>query len=410
MQGKWRIGSLFGIPLFIDSSWLLVLVFVTFVNAEEISAQGLFATENFLWGWATGLALALLLFASVLLHELGHSLVARSQGIAVNSITLFLFGGVASIDQESNTPQQALQVAIAGPAVSITLFLSLFALSEALAPNGVAHFVTLDLARINLIIGLFNLIPGLPLDGGQVLKALVWKFTGDRFQGVRWAAATGKALGWLGISLGFLVLLLTGEFGGIWIALIGWFVLRNANAYEKVTSLQEALMKLTAADAMTRDYQVIDANLSLREFAEAYILSDLNHPKPYYAASEGRYRGLIGIDDLQKIERSEWEEKTLRDIAHPLTNIPSVTEKTPLYQVINALEDQSETRLTVLSPADAVAGVVDRGDILVALAQKYQFAFPKEAIKRIKQEGTYPPGLDLGAIAKMIHQNDESTV
>ncbi len=399
MQANWRIGSLFGIPLYIDSSWLLILVFVTFINAGELNARGLFAGGNPLLGWVTGLGMALLLFGSVLLHELGHSLTARSQGIPVNSITLFLFGGIASIEHESKTPQQAFQVAIAGPAVSLILFFSLFALTKVFDPNGVWYFLTLDLARINLVIGLFNLIPGLPLDGGQVLKAVVWKFTGDQSTGVRWAAKTGKVLGWLGIILGFVILLFTGVFSAIWFVFIGWFVLRNASRYEYLVNLQSALRTITAREAMTRDYRVIDANLTLREFADEFILAS-QQPQPYYAASEGRYRGMISVEDLQNIERSEWDEKRLIDVAHPLTEIASVKENTPLYEVINTLEELGEKRLTVLSPADAVAGVVDRGDILTALADKYKFPLPPEEIERIKTEGTYPPGIDLSAIAK----------
>jgi len=197
MQASWRIGSLFGIPLFLDPSWFFILAFVTIINAQNLDP-----TFGSSWAWSGGFVMALLLFGSVVLHELGHSLAARSQGIKVNSITLFLFGGVASIDRESKTPGEAFQVAIAGPAVSLTLFGLFYALSQALPPSSLGENIVSDLAHINLVLALFNLIPGLPLDGGQVLKAAVWKLTGNRFQGVRWAARTGKAFGGLAIALG----------------------------------------------------------------------------------------------------------------------------------------------------------------------------------------------------------------
>jgi Zn-dependent protease len=209
MQASWRIGSLFGIPLFLDPSWFFILAFVTIINAKNLDP-----TFGSSWAWSGGFVMALLLFGSVVLHELGHSLAARSQGIKVNSITLFLFGGVASIDRESKTPGEAFQVAIAGPAVSVTLFGLFYALSQALPPSSLGENIVSDLAHINLVLALFNLIPGLPLDGGQVLKAAVWKLTGNRFQGVRWAARTGKAFGGLAIALGLGVALLTGEFLG----------------------------------------------------------------------------------------------------------------------------------------------------------------------------------------------------
>jgi Zn-dependent protease len=399
MRKNWRIGSLFGIPFYIDSSWFLILAFVTFINANDFNANNR-SGDTSLLGWVAGLSLALLLFASVLLHELGHSLIARYQGISVNSITLFLFGGIASIDRESKTPSGAFFVAIAGPVVSLVLFALFFGVSQLVSESSWLGFISSDLARINLVVALFNLIPGLPLDGGQVLKAIVWKLKGDRFTGVRWAAISGKLMGGLGISLGLLFVFLTGEIGFAWIALIGWFVLRNATAYDRLTRLQESLLTLVAADAMTREFRVVDANMTLRDFAQECILAAIDAPSTYYAASDGRYRGLIRVQDLQSVERSEWDSKTLVDLAHPLTEIPSVLEKASLVEVINQLEQIEEKRITVLSPADAVAGIIDRGDIVKAIADRQKLPITDSEIKRIKAEGTYPAYLQLAAIAK----------
>ena len=395
MHANWRIGSLFGIPLFLDPSWFLILAVVTIINAGTFdpSFQSILA-------WGTGLIMALLLFASVVLHELGHSLVARSQGIQVNSITLFIFGGVAAIDRESQTPGEAFQVAIAGPVVSLILFGLFYLLKQVLPLESLGYTVVSDLARINLVLALFNLIPGLPLDGGQVLKAAVWKATGSRFQGVHWAAGTGKLVGGMAIALGLGLGLITGELGVIWIALIGAFVLQNADAYDRLTTLQETLLKILASDAMTRDFRVVDAMMTLHSFAEEYILTDTHTGMPYYAAAQGRYKGLVVIEDLQVIERSRWETETLESIIHTLSEIPTVDEKTSLAEVINTLESYQLQRLTVLSPAGTVAGVIDRGDIVRAIASKLNLPISNAEIKRIKAEGSYPSGLQLGAIAK----------
>lgn len=402
MRSGIKLGALFGIPLFIDPSWFFILAFVTYLNAVSFSE-----TWSTALAWSAGLALAVLLFVSVLLHELGHSLVARSQGIKVNSITLFLFGGVASIEEESKTPGQAFQVAAAGPSVSIVLFGLFYLLTQVIpAEPGILRVLTLDLARINLVLALFNLIPGLPLDGGQILKAAVWKLTGNRFQGVRWAALTGKLLGAIAIALGLTTFLLAGAFGGLWIGLIGWFIIRNASNYDRLTNLQEHLLQLKAADAMTREFRVVDADMTLRQFADDYILKDswtsegANQVYPYYAASDGRYRGLVSVEDLHFIERSLWESKTLESMARPLTDILSVQENTPLVEVINSMEAKQIKSLTVLSPAGAVAGTLDRGDIVRAVASKLKLAVSEADIKRVKAEGTYPPGLQLQAIAK----------
>lgn len=398
MQAGWRIGSVFGIPLFIDPNWLYVLAFFSILNSESYLKQQPWSP---VFAWIAGLALALLLFASVLLHELGHSLVAQSQGIKVNSITLFLFGGIASIDQESRTPGKAFQVAIAGPAVSLSLYLLLRAIAHTLPEKSVLAVLTTDLSFINLVLALFNLIPGLPLDGGQIFKAAVWKATGNRFQGVRWAVRSGQTLGWFAITLGIVVVLLNpGYFvSGLWVAFLGWFILRNASAYDRMTDLQEALIQIKAADAMTRDYRVVDANLTLRQFADDYLL-EVARPPVYFAASDGRYRGMVAADDLRQVERSQWETQLLQAVLQPLTTIPAVQESTPLLQVINQMEAQQLQRITVLSPAGAVAGVIDRGDIVRAVGNKLNIQVSEAAIKRIKEENSYPPGLPLPAIAR----------
>lgn len=395
MQASWRIGSLFGIPLFLDPSWFFILAFVTIINALD-----LYPRFGSVLAGSAGLGMALLLFGSVVLHELGHSLVARSQGIKVNSITLFIFGGVASIDRESKTPGEAFQVAIAGPGVSLTLFGLFYLLSQILPTSGVGQVLTLDLARINLVLALFNLIPGLPLDGGQVLKAAVWKLTGNRFQGVRWAAKSGQVLGGLAIALGLVLVLLTGQWSAIWLTLIGGFIFRNANAYDRMTTLQEALLQLVASNAMTHEFRVVDANQTLRSFADEYILADMQTPMPYYAAANGRYRGLVVIEDLHFVERSRWESQTLESIVRPLSEIATVEEKTPLVEVIKRLESSQLNRLTVLSPAGTVAGVIDRGDIVRAVATKLKLPITEVEIKRVKAESSYPHGLQLPAIAQ----------
>lgn len=399
MRSGWRVGSILGIPLYLDTSWFIIVLLVTFVYGSNPLWQ-----ER--WGgvsWVIGLSMALLLFGSVLLHELGHSLVAKSQGIQVNSITLFLFGGIAAIDQESKTPGQAFQVAIAGPAVSLSLYV-LLTLGVALLslPAPVAVLFA-NVAQINLVLTLFNMIPGLPLDGGQVLKAAVWKATDSRFKGVRWAARTGQILGWAAVGGGLLAYLAEPRLDLIWIVLIGGFAIRNAANYGRVADLQETLSELTAADAMVRDFRVLDAHMTLREFADEYLLQSTRAPV-YLAASDGRYRGVVKIEDVREVERSQWEHQTLLDIAQPLTTVANVRETTSLAEVITQLEQQQLPRLIVLTPTDAIAGVIDRGEVVRALGKKMNLAISDSAIQRIKDDGEYPPGLKLPALAKSLKE------
>jgi Zn-dependent protease len=397
MQSGWRIGSILGIPLFLDTSWFIILLLVTFAYGSDPTWQNT-------WGslaWGVGLVLALLLFTSVLLHELGHSLVARAQGIQVNSITLFLFGGIAAIEKESRTPGQAFQVAIAGPLVSFGLYLSLTLFITVTALPLVAQTVLANVAQINLVLTLFNLIPGLPLDGGQVLKAAVWKATQSRVKGIRWAARAGQFLGWGAIGLGVLAYLAKPSLDLIWIVLVGGFAVRNAAAYGRVADLEDNLSQLTAADALSREFRVIDATQMVRSFAEEYLLQTERAPA-YFAASDGRYRGLITLEAVQQLERGTWDTTSLRDIAQPLDSIPTVREQTPLAEVINTLEQGTLKRITVLTPADAVAGVIDRGDIVRAMAQNMNLPISEALIQRIKDDGEYPPGLKLASLAKVL--------
>jgi Zn-dependent protease/predicted transcriptional regulator len=393
MQANWRIGSLFGIPLFLDPLWFVIFGLSTLNFGFAYQEWGITLA------WSGAIVMSLLLFSSVLLHELGHSLAAKSQGIQVNSITLFLFGGIAAIEEESKTPGKAFQVAIAGPLVSISLFFILRLVSNVLPDASPVSVITGDLARINIVLALFNLIPGLPLDGGQVLKAAIWKATGNRFQAVRGAAKAGQILGYSAIALGLAVDFFTNDLGtGLWIALLGWFGIRNATNYDRITILQETLLKTTAVEAMTRDFRVVDANQTLRAFADLYLLD--SNSQVYYAESDGRYRGMVSVDKLRQMERSEWETQTLETIVTPLTKIPTVNESTTFVEVINKLEKEQLSRITVLSPAGAVAGIIDKGDIIQLLAKKLKLKISDSDIKQVKQDGSYPPGLQLEAIAK----------
>ncbi|MFN4194882.1 MAG: site-2 protease family protein [Thermosynechococcus sp.] len=396
MGQGWQVGRVFGIPLYIDRSWFLVILLFAFLNGSDWQAT------YPQWGvlvWLMGFVVSLLLFASVLLHELGHSLVARSQGITVRSITLFLFGGMAAIERESNTPGQAFQVAIAGPLVSFALFALLQGAAVVLPADHPLHELVLYLANINFVLGVFNLLPGLPLDGGQVLKAAVWKLTGNRFQGMRWAARSGQVLGWLAVSFGLFVTLL-GSGNGLWLGLLGWFALQNATLYHRLSQLQEALVTLTAADAMTRDFRVIEGTLSLREFADRYLLLADRQPTAYFVATDGRYRGYLDSQALNHVERSRWEVTPVEELAVPLRAIATVKETDSLAKTVCTLEEQQQRFVTVLTPADAVAGVIDRGDILLALAKQLHWQLGKQDIQRLKREKHYPPELQLLELAK----------
>ena len=403
---QWQLGKLFGIPLRIDSSWVLIVGLVTLSNA--LSWQSEFPEWGIPITWVTGFITALLLFASVLFHELGHSLVAKSRGIQVNSITLFLFGGIASLEQEAKTPGTTFWIAIAGPLVSLSLWLGLGWLADFPSAASPVHVLLQDLADINLILVLFNMIPGLPLDGGQVLKAIIWKATGNRFQGSHWAAKVGQTLGWGAVILGLFIILLTGQVTGIWMSLLGWYGLRNAYRYDRFTDLQEIVLKLNAQDVMSRSFRVTKGEQSLKEFAEKYILSS-DPAEIYYAASNGRYQGLVDSNQMSTIERSQWEAMTVASIVTPMNEMPTVTEQTPLVEVVERLEEGPLTHLTVLSPAGAIAGIIERAQIVKTVMNSIDIALPEAELEKVQQNQSYPSFMPLPAIVESIKSEAESS-
>lgn len=403
MQSGWRIGSILGIPLKIDPSWFLIVALVTFSYSETFRSQQPTWSSELLWGSA--FVTALLLFASVLAHELGHSLIAQSQGIRVSSITLFLFGGVASIERESRTPSGAFWVAIAGPLVSLSLAFLLLITQFWWPVGSPAQVVSLNLSRLNFILALFNLIPGLPLDGGQVLKAIAWKLTGDRYRAVHWAATSGRILSGIAIALGlFGWLLIPGGFGGLWLALLGWFGWRNASAYDRTTTLQEALLAIAAGEAMSRRYRVLEGSLTLRQFAELLITEE-QEGFAYFVASDGRYRGRISLTTLRQTERSQWDRLTLGEIADPFERIPALPETASLAVAIATLQTAQPNYVTVLTPTGAVAGIIDHADVIQALGKKLGFQLPPSELQQIRGRAAYPEGLPLEMLAQSVLNN-----
>ncbi|HBB32036.1 MAG TPA: site-2 protease family protein [Cyanobacteria bacterium UBA8803] len=372
MNGSIRVGSLLGIPFYVHPSWFLVLGLVTFdFGGYLASVLGL----GGLLPWLLGLAGALLLFASVLAHELGHSLVARQQGIAVNSITLFLFGGLASLDKESETPAEAFWIAIAGPAVSLTLFALFTAMSLSAGIPSPALAIVRLLAYINLVLALFNLIPGLPLDGGNILKSLVWKITGNPYKGIVFASRVGQFLGWIGISLGVLSILGLSSFGSFWTLLIGLFLLQNAGRSAQSATIQEKLMGLKAEDAVIPNSPIVSADLSLREFVNNYVIGKEEWHKFLVTDEAGRLLGAIAIDDLRSIPTSNWPITPVRDLMKPIDAATIVPPDRALLEVIMLLEQGKFTQLPVVRDNGVVVGILEKASILSLLEKRSQ-AYP----------------------------------
>lgn len=310
-----------------------------------------------------GLFAALLLFASVIAHELGHSWVAIKQGIGVKSISLFLFGGLANLERESKTPAEAFWVAIAGPLVSLLLSGLLTAIGIAAGLTGPAAAIVQLLAQINLALALFNLIPGLPLDGGNILKAIVWKITGNPYKGVIFASRVGQIIGWIAIA--------TGIFGNIWNLVIGWFLLQNAGQSAQYATVQNQLAGLTAADAVTPGSPIVSQDLSLREFANNYVIGNAQNWRRYLVTDDaGQLVGAIETDDLKAIPTGNWPSVQVKELLKAIEFSATVEPELSLLEVVTLFEQLKVQELPVIRGNGVLVGLVEKAEIARLLEKR----------------------------------------
>ena len=361
MNGNIRIGNLFGIPFFINPSWFFVLGLVTWSYGSSLTS---FPELTGIMPWLLGLVAALLLFSSVLAHELGHSFVAIAQGIPVKSIALFIFGGLATLEKESETPLQAFLVAIAGPVVSLLLYVA-FSLMASYLPISLPLKAIVSLvAYLNLILAVFNMIPGLPLDGGNVLKSIVWKITGNPNKGVIIAGRVGQVIGWLAISLGILSVLGISQVGSIWTLLIGTFLLRNAGFAAQSATVQDKLSQYTAKDAVIADSPIVGDNLTVREFVNEYVIGKERWKKFLVVDQNQHLKGEIATEDLKKIPTSQWNETYIGEIVKPIPAVDTIPADTSLLEVAKLIETKNTRELVVVGEAGEAIGLLEKASII----------------------------------------------
>jgi Zn-dependent protease/predicted transcriptional regulator len=367
MNGNIRIGNLFGIPFFINPSWFFVLALVTWSYGSGLTQ---FPELTGITPWLLGLVTALLLFSSVLAHELGHSFVAISQGISVKSITLFIFGGLATLEKESETPLQAFSVAIAGPLVSLLLF-GLFTFVATTAPLTTPMQAIISLvAYINLVLAVFNMIPGLPLDGGNVLKAIVWKVTGNPNKGVIIAGRVGQVIGWIAIALGILSVIGVSQVGSIWTLLIGTFLLQNAGFAAQSATVQDKLSQYTAEDAVIADSPIVSSSLSIREFVNNYVIGKERWKKFIVVDENQQLLGSITTEDLKQIHTSDWNDIYLTELVKPVPEVDTIAADTSLLEAAKLFETTEARELVVIGAAGKVLGLLEKASIIKLMTEQ----------------------------------------
>jgi Zn-dependent protease len=404
----WQLLKIRGIPLRIHPSWFVILGLATVAFQQQYSQQ-LSGSGSGIELWGLGLLTALLLFVSVLLHELGHSLVAIQQGEQVRSITLLLLGGVASVERECSTAMGSLMVAAAGPLVSLVLAALLLA-----SGHSVAHASPLlgamvnELGGLNLILALFNLLPGLPLDGGLILKAVVWQWSGSQRKGIQVATASGRFLSLLAIGLGVVLLLRGASVGGLWLMLLGWFGLGAARNQTQLLALQSVLRQLKVKDAAQRRFRVLEADANLKQLSRLRLSDGEGLADWLLVTRQGRWLGFITDAPLQQLPVQRWEEERVGDHLQPLEQLPQISADAPLWQAVLRLDQPDTQRLLVLGPAGLPSGTLERPELAERVLEKLGVRLPQPILDAARKQGVYPLGMGLAPVARAIESSGEA--
>jgi Zn-dependent protease len=380
MKGGLRIARIFGIDIRVDLTWVLIFVLVTW-NLSLVFAQSHPDWSRWL---ATGLALiaSILFFISVLVHEMAHSLVAKSRGMPVRYIKLFLFGGVSNIEREPPSPAAEFLMALVSPLTSILLGLFLVVAGGFTAPFGeavadpavvVAQLGPLTtllmwLGSINILLGFFNLIPAFPLDGGRILRAILWTSMDNLRRATRWASQTAQGIGWLMILVGISMIfgvqfpfLGGGVSGGLWLGFIGWFLNRSAVLGYRQVVVQDILEDVPVARMMRSNPPSVSPGISVAELVHEGIMVKDDHAFP--VVDEGRLAGLVTLEDVQAIPRTSWSRTKVREIMTPARQLVSVTAEEDAAEALNKLQARDVRQLPVMRNG-SLAGLLRRRDIV----------------------------------------------
>ncbi len=370
MFGKtFRLFSVLGIQIQADLSWLIVLVLITWSLAAGMfpaQYEGLSPTVCWLMGFVTAIGL----FASIILHELAHSIVAIKCGIPVRRITLFIFGGVAEMEEEPATPRSEFAVAIAGPIMSVLIATVCLAIgaAEGLLPREVAG-VFWFLGMINAIVVVFNLIPGLPLDGGRVLRAVMWHYHGDLLWATKFTASMGSTFGTFLVFLG-VISFITGNFiGGLWQFLIGLFLRNAAVMSYRHQLIKSALRGATVAGFMKTEVITVSTETTIEQLVEDYVYSV--HHKLYPVMDADQLLGCVTTREIKQVPRANWSSTTVGDILIPCSDDTSITSKTDAAAALTRMSQQKNSRLMVVDE-ERLVGVITLKDLMDFILLKFE--------------------------------------
>lgn len=364
MRSQIRLGRVFGIEIGLHYSWFIIALLIV------LSLSSQFHATNPEWGdgviLTLALATAILFFVSLLLHELAHSIVATSNGLPVKAITLFALGGVSQIEKNPTSAKLEFWMAFVGPLTSAAIGSICLLLTRALggAPSNPWIAMLLWLGYINLSLAAFNLIPGYPLDGGRVLRAIIWWKTGDADRSTRAAARAGQFVAFLFIAFGMFRFFQGAGFGGLWIAFIGWFLLQASRESYTRVNLAHALEGVRVADVMTRDCPTVDGWLNLQNFVDHELLR--TGKRCFIVVEKGEMTGLVTLDEIKQVDRAKWAFVTLHDIMRPIEDVRSVTPDASLGSALEMMSRVNLSQLPVVSNGH-LEGMLTQSQVLAWL-------------------------------------------
>ena len=373
MGPGWKVGRLAGIEIAIHPSWLVIAFLITY-SLAVVRFPLEFAGWSPVTYWVVAAATAALFFASVLAHELSHAILARRFGLKVDGITLFIFGGATSIDSDTRTPRDEALIAIAGPATSIGIGAVLAGASLVIVQPQLAALVGW-LGFINLLLGLFNLIPGFPMDGGRVLRAVIWKLRGDRLAATRNAALVGRMFAYGLIGLGVFVALSLDIFSGLWLALIGWFLSNAAEATAVQAGVERTLAGVRVRDAIEHDPPSVSPNETVAEFVNGRLLRG-EHRAFLVRHDDGGLAGIVTLTDVRGLPRDQWDGARLTDVMTRYGELATTRPEVPLIDALKLLQERDVGQLPVVEEdGRQPIGMVSRRGILRLLEARMKLGF-----------------------------------
>jgi Zn-dependent protease/CBS domain-containing protein len=358
-----RIGRIFGVQIGLHSSWFVIFLILAYTMAAW-SLPRIYPSWNEALYWVIGGAISVLFFGSVLAHELSHAVAAQRFGLKVRDITLFIFGGAASLEGDPQRPRDEALIAAAGPAMSLGLGGVLAVVSLVFdQPQLVA--VAATLAFLNLTLGIFNLVPGFPMDGGRILHAILWKIRGDRNVATRNAAGVGRIFGYLLIAAGvFLIFQGDNLFNGVWLALIGWFLSNAAEATVAQMSIQRALDGIKVSDVMESDPPSVSPNESVADLVNERLIRG-GHRSFLVRHDDGGLAGIVTLSDVRHTPRENWEAARVTDIMTRYADLATIGPDTALEAALKLLQEHEVNQLPVVTDEGrTVVGLLTRAGIL----------------------------------------------